>query len=244
MNEAGAGAGATAAGGATGGSPPIAGAEAGRAPGPAPAAAAQRVSRLKLARLAKPASPTRSARHPAVDTDDDGFVDTIDPAPNDAQAPGRLLVAGSHPRPPARPAALAAAKAADAEVPAHLERDVPDINGFSAMAEDTGQTIANSTGMDPGTSYYTGQELRTTVYADLTFDRAGWAGGREIQAPRGFLRGTGGEITLYLLGKVACGEGADFNAYYVSIESASVNATTGTWSDVKCSTSRSRRRAP
>jgi hypothetical protein len=180
--------------------------------------------------------PNEPEHPPLLDADGDGFQDSDDPAPHDATVPGDYSTPEAILDDPSIKAALAGAKAADAEVATHTERDVPDITGYYATADGGGRFVASGNGSDINRTT-AGSEVRDTAYSDLTLDQAGvsFTGG----APVGFfsarglmLRGSEGEISVYSRSKSVCTiGGANFAVFTIAITSATVNPTSGDWTN-------------
>jgi hypothetical protein len=194
------------------------------------------------------------------DDDNDGFVDTDDPAPKDATKPGAFytpeqILANQHVKD-----ALAAALGAGHEVKTYTDRGASPISGYYVKPEGEGKMVATGNGdnVDDG---ITGLELRFTVSPDdeLASANIGYLNGALFgtgeTATGALLRGKDGEFTIYDRHVVRCLEPRsdhsvytigityahlstddNFKGYWLQIRHLSISiATTGTLTDA-CAT--------
>jgi hypothetical protein len=172
------------------------------------------------------------------DDDNDGFQDEDDPAPLDRKTPGDYSTPDAILGDPRVSAALAAARQAGVEIPAHLERQPPSVVGYYLKPEGSGDTPATGDGTNVGRKIG-GKERRLTRAGDGLIDAAGIefvAGAPVAFSPaRGQLvRGVGNEITVYSRSRAVCTQaGSSYTTLTIGITSATIEPATGNWLNVK-----------
>lgn len=172
------------------------------------------------------------------DDDGDGFLDGDDPLPLDAAVPGNFSTPESILADARVRAALEAAAAKGYPLGMSTARTPPDISGYWAIPDGTGEFVATGDGRGVGQKRV-GTETRRRVDDELVSQVVGvsFDGPNETSytiAAGNIVRGEGSSFTEYSRYKIVCNEsGSDFAMYGIGLLSGSVEQATGNLVDVR-----------